>query len=72
MANAIFAIVLIEMKYDLDIGSGSEPVAGGNQPRAKFRAVVDFSVADQRDIAGFIPDRLSTALEVDDAEPAEP
>jgi hypothetical protein len=59
------------MKDDLDVGPGSEPVAGSDQPRAKFRAVVDFSVADQHDIAGFVPDRLLAALEVDDAEPAE-
>ena len=45
--DARLPMVLVEMKDDLDIGCGLEPVAAGNERLAQLWTVVDLTVAQQ-------------------------
>jgi hypothetical protein len=46
VTDAVLAMILVEMKDDLDVGSGAEAVSGLDQAPAEFRAVVDLAIAD--------------------------
>jgi hypothetical protein len=57
------------MQNHFDIAIGAKLMSGSLQAFAQPRAIVDFSVADQRQVAGFISDWLSSALDIYDAQP---
>jgi hypothetical protein len=71
VADAVLAVLLVEVQDDFHVGAGAEAVARREQPLAQLGAVVDLAVADQRDVAGLVEDRLGAALEIDDAQAAE-
>src|SRR5882724_7636482 len=58
------------MGNDFRIAVRTEGMSTGGQGIAKFREVVDFTVVDRHDVAGFVEDRLAATCQIDDGEPA--
>src|SRR5882724_7172921 len=58
------------MGNDFRIAVRTEGMSTGGQGIAKFREVVDFTVVDRHDVAGFVEDRLAPACQIDDGESA--
>jgi hypothetical protein len=52
--GAVFAVLLIEVQNDLDVGRGLEAVPRRDQLPPQFRAVVDLAVADEVQVAGLV------------------
>src|SRR5436190_12272799 len=60
------------MRDEIHIGARLEPVAAPLELRQLFDVVVELAIADDRDRAVFVVDRLVTPGEIDDGEPAHP
>ena len=68
MFEACWAVILIEMEYDLRIAVGEKCVAACQEMIAKFDVVEDLAVERDPEVVIFIGHRLCTAGKIDDAE----
>ena len=71
-ARKIGTGVLVEVRDDLGVAAGQEPVPAAFKSRPDLAVVVELSVLDGPDPPVFVAERLMTALHVDDAEAAHP
>ena len=65
-----FSLLLVKVKNDLGVRSGSKPVTAAFKVPSQFGKVVDLSVVDDDHVAGLVEDRLFSRGKVDYAQPA--
>jgi hypothetical protein len=71
-ADAVGAVLLVEMNDDLGVTVRREVVAAAHEILAQLTEVVDLAVEHDRDRAVLVVNRLVPGDEVDDAQPLDP
>jgi len=66
--DGLFTPLLVGVDDYFSVGAGEERVALGFEFLAQLAKIVNFSVEDDRERAGFIPDGLRAAGKIDDAK----
>ena len=70
-AQAVRALLLVQVDDGFAIGMSLEIVAALQQPLAQFAVVINLAVENQGDVPGFVGERLVAGLKVDDAQPPD-
>ena len=70
--HALRPVLFVEMQDDLGVALSGEHVSLRDQPTPELAVVVDLAVEDDDLRVVFVEDRLSSARQIDDAEPSHP
>src|SRR5690349_139825 len=71
LVKEVHAMLLVEMKQDLNIRSGSEPMALCDQSLFQLDVVEDLAIAQQHHGTVFVVYRLIATLQIDNAQTPE-
>ena len=70
-AQAVRALLLVQVDDGFAVGMGLEMVAAVQQPLAQLAVIINFAVENQGDVAGFVGERLVAGFKVNNAQPPD-